>query len=169
VLKAAASKFAVKQKVRFAKENIMAIKETLTKIKRRITDEDDELPAYKTNRDVAREGVAEDKKAKYLKRYGAGLKDSLDVFKRRGDLDMEMGRTVSPEGQGFEEMKDAIRSERKRAGLPTENMKKGGKITAANYDKEYGKIYRKAVKKMAKGGTASSRADGCAVRGKTKA
>jgi len=47
--------------------------------------------------------------------------------------------------------------------------KKGGKITAANYDKEYGKIYRKAVKKMSSGGTASSRADGCAVRGKTRA
>ena len=132
----------------------MGIKETLTKIKRRITDEDDELPAYKTNRDVAREGVAADKKAKYLKSYGAGLKDSLDTFKRRGDLDMEMSRTASPEGQGFEEMKDAIRSERKRAGLPTENMKKGG-----------------SVKKMAKGGSVSSaskRADGCATKGKTK-
>jgi hypothetical protein len=130
----------------------MGLKETLTKIKRRITDEDDELPAYKTNRDVAREGIAEDKKAKYLKSYGAGLKDSLDTFKKRGDLDMEMGRTVSPEGQGFEEMKDAIRAERKRAGLPTENMKKGG-----------------AVKKMAKGGsTASKRADGIAVKGKTR-
>jgi hypothetical protein len=35
---------------------------------------------------------------------------------------------------------------------PMQGMKKGG-----------------AVKKMAKGGTASSRADGCAVRGKTKA
>ena len=35
----------------------MGIKETLTKIKRRITDEDDELPAYKTNRDVEREGI----------------------------------------------------------------------------------------------------------------
>ena len=132
----------------------MGIRETVTKIKRRFTDEDDELPAYKTNRDVAREGVAEDKKAKYLKRYGTGLKDSLDIFKRRGDLEVEMGRTVSPEGQGFEEMKDAIRSERKRAGLPTENMKKGG-----------------AVKKMAKGGSvgsASKRADGIAVKGKTR-
>ena len=124
----------------------MAIKETLTKIKRRITDEDDELPAYKTNRDVAREGVAQDKKAKYLKSYGAGLKDSLDVFKRRGDLDMEMSRTASPEGQGFEEMKDAIRSERKRAGLPTENMKKGGMVKSS----------------------ASKRADGIAVKGKTR-
>jgi hypothetical protein len=133
----------------------MGIRETVTKIKRRFTDEDDELPAYKTNRDVAREGIAEDKKAKYLKSYGAGLKDSLDTFKKRGDLDMEMGRTVSPEGQGFEEMKDAIRAERKRAGLPTENMKKGG-----------------AVKKMAKGGmvksSASKRADGIAVKGKTR-
>jgi hypothetical protein len=131
----------------------MGLKETITKIKRRITNEDNELPAYKTNRDVAREGIAEDKKAKYLKSYGAGLKDSLDTFKKRGDLDMEMGRTVSPEGQGFEEMKDAIRSERKRAGLPTENMKKGG-----------------AVKKMASGGKVSqlAKANGCAVRGKSK-
>jgi hypothetical protein len=134
----------------------MGIRETVTKIKRRFTDEDDELPAYKTNQDVAREGVAEDKKAKYLKRYGAGLKDSLDIFKRRGDLDVEMGRTVSPEGQGFEEMKDAIRAERKRAGLPTENMKKGGKVKA---------------KCMAKGGSVSSaskRADGIATKGKTR-
>jgi hypothetical protein len=52
---------------------------------------------------------------------------------------------------------------------PIPAKKKGGKITAANYDKEYGKIYRKAVKKMSSGGTASSRADGCAVRGKTRA
>ena len=54
---------------------------------------------------------------------------------------------------------------------PIEYKKKGGKITAANYDKEYGKIYRKAVKKMAKGGSvgsASKRADGCCTKGKTK-
>ena len=50
-------------------------------------------------------------------------------------------------------------------------FKKGGKITTANYDKEYGKIYRKSVKNMSSGGSVSSaskRADGCAVRGKTK-
>ena len=54
---------------------------------------------------------------------------------------------------------------------PGYNKKKGGKITTANYDKEYGKIYRKAVKNMSSGGSVSSaskRADGCAVRGKTK-
>jgi hypothetical protein len=52
-----------------------------------------------------------------------------------------------------------------------EYKKKGGKITAANYDKEYGKIYRKAVKKMSSGGSvgsASKRADGIAVKGKTR-
>ena len=59
---------------------------------------------------------------------------------------MEMSRTASPEGQGFEEMKDAIRSERKRAGLPTENMKKGGMVKSS----------------------ASKRADGIAVKGKTR-
>lgn len=54
---------------------------------------------------------------------------------------------------------------------PIPAKKKGGKITAANYDKEYGKIYRKAVKKMSSGGSvgsASKRADGCATKGKTK-
>jgi hypothetical protein len=51
---------------------------------------------------------------------------------------------------------------------PIPAKKKGGKITAANYDKEYGKIYRKAVKKMSSGGTASSRADGIATKGKTR-
>ena len=54
---------------------------------------------------------------------------------------------------------------------PIPAKKKGGKITAANYDKEYGKIYRKAVKKMSSGGSvgsASKRADGIATKGKTK-
>jgi len=60
-------------------------------------------------------------------------------------------------------------SEKDMDPIPTK--KKGGKITAANYDKEYGKIYRKAVKKMASGGSvgsASKRADGIATKGKTK-
>jgi hypothetical protein len=59
----------------------------------------------------------------------------------------------------------------KKASEATKDMKKGGKITAANYDKEYGKIYRKAVKKMASGGSvgsASKRADGIATKGKTR-
>lgn len=68
------------------------------------------------------------------------------------------------------EDKEVLNSpEFKRASEGTKDMKKGGKITTANYDKEYGKIYRKAVKNMSSGGTASSRADGCAVRGKTRA
>jgi hypothetical protein len=79
---------------------------------------------------------------------------------------------MSPETKA---LPDEVVAPPKRIGESEKDMgpipakKKGGKITAANYDKEYGKIYRKAVKKMAKGGTASSRADGCAVRGKTRA
>jgi L-lactate utilization protein LutB len=79
----------------------------------------------------------------------------------------------------MEEMKDpeAYRKNKAMYDVSTEvkkfdeNYKKGGKITAANYDKEYGKIYRKAVKKMSSGGSvgsASKRADGIAVKGKTR-
>jgi len=56
-----------------------------------------------------------------------------------------------------------------------ENYKKGGKVKTATMTFEtYTKTGKKAglktvpVKKMAKGGTASSRADGCCVKGKTK-
>jgi len=38
-----------------------------------------------------------------------------------------------------------------------------------SYDKEMGMKKGGTVKKMAKGGSASSRADGCAIRGKTRA
>ena len=109
-----------------------------------------------TKEDATRNEMAAEKKDKYLKSYGAGLKDSLSDYKRRGDLGIAMGRTVSPKGQGYEEMRDAIRSERKRAGMPAveDSMKKGGTVK---------------TKKMSSGGTASSRADGCAVRGKTRA
>jgi len=89
---------------------------------------------------------------------------------------------ASPEGKQKEAEKQLEETAKKvREGkipAPSENdmgplpaKKKGGKITAANYDKEYGKIYRKAVKKMASGGSvgsASKRADGCATKGKTK-
>ena len=71
-----------------------------------------------------------------------------------------------------EEDKKVLNSSKfKKASEATKDMKKGGKITAANYDKEYGKIYRKAVKKMASGGSvgsASKRADGIATKGKTR-
>jgi hypothetical protein len=76
-------------------------------------------------------------------------------------LDTDEGRG---DAQGRKEMNKAQQAENR----PATPMKKGGKITAANYDKEYGKIYRKAVKKMSSGGTASSRADGIAVKGKTR-
>ena len=122
---------------------------------------DDMSPRQKetltTKDDIARNEMAAEKKDKYLKSYGTGLKDSLSDYKRRGDLGIAMGRTVSPEGQGYEEMRDAIRSERKKSGMPAveDNMKKGGTIKA---------------KKMASGGKVSqlAKANGCAVRGKTR-
>jgi hypothetical protein len=67
------------------------------------------------------------------------------------------------------EMEKALLKGARMGGMGDMGMKKGGKITAANYDKEYGKIYRKAVKNMSSGGSASARADGCCIRGKTKA
>ena len=64
---------------------------------------------------------------------------------------------------------DVKKVKKEKTSVEVERKAKGGKITAANYDKEYGKIYRKAVKKMSSGGsTASKRADGCATKGKTK-
>jgi hypothetical protein len=62
------------------------------------------------------------------------------------------------------------------AGQPQQPFKKGGKVksptmTFQTYTKTGKEAGLKTVpaKKMAKGGTASSRADGCAVRGKTRA
>jgi hypothetical protein len=54
------------------------------------------------------------------------------------------------------------------AGAPT--MRKGGKISAASavHKHERAKHKGQPLTKMAKGGSASRRADGCATKGKTK-
>ena len=64
----------------------------------------------------------------------------------------------------------------KKANEATIDKKKGGKVKAPTMTfQTYTKTGKEAglktvpAKKMAKGGTASSRADGCAVRGKTRA
>lgn len=104
-----------------------------------------------TKEDKASEKQAAKDKADYLKDYGKGLKDELDEYKTSGKL---LNASKShPWGQGIQEMSDAIRAERTRAGLPTKSMKKGGAV------------------KYKKGGSVSSasrRADGCATKGKTK-
>ena len=125
-------------------------------------------------------------KEDYLEGYGQGLKRGAEgpiMGRINKVLDKALGNPNESAkrglDQGFDEMKSAKKAESNKTKIinkPSsevqkfdENYKKGGKITAANYDKEYGKIYRKAVKNMSKGGsTASKRADGIAVRGKTK-
>jgi hypothetical protein len=54
------------------------------------------------------------------------------------------------------------------AGAPM--MKKGGKVSAAEavHKHERAKHKGQPLTKMAKGGSASKRADGCATKGKTK-
>jgi hypothetical protein len=104
-------------------------------------------------------------KARFLRAYGQGLSDAKTQFKEAGDIPRSSMEELGPgifgigassdsvaKGNilGRQEMREAIKKERARAG-----MKKGG-----------------AVKKYAKGGmvksSASKRADGCATKGKTK-
>ena len=101
-------------------------------------------------------------------------------LKREADdryLDSPMGKG---EAQGRAEYDKAreLESERAKKNPPkaipmTEedkkvlNSKEFKKANEATIDKKKGGVIK--VKKMAKGGTASSRADGCAVRGKTRA
>ena len=101
-------------------------------------------------------------------------------------LDTDEGRG---DAQGRKEMNKAQQAEHR----PATSMKKGGVVKdlkkAGFYDAKEDKAKRLSIinkvttkperiemvdkmfsaKKMAKGGTASSRADGCAVRGKTRA
>jgi hypothetical protein len=92
---------------------------------------------------------------KYLdSSMGKGEAQGRAEFDKALQLEMDRSKKNPPETIPMTE-KDAkiiISKEFKKASERTTDKKKGGMI-----------------KKMAKGGTASSRADGCAVRGKTKA
>jgi hypothetical protein len=102
-------------------------------------------------------------KARFLRSYGQGLSDAKTQFKEAGNIPKSSMEELGPgifgigassdqvaKGNilGRQEMRDAIKKERARAG-----MKKGG-----------------VVKKMATGGKVSqlAKANGCAVRGKTR-
>tara|TARA_R110000868_G_scaffold192682_1_gene437251 strand:- start:246 stop:746 length:501 start_codon:yes stop_codon:yes gene_type:complete len=87
------------------------------------------------------------------------------MYNKARDKVKDIGKTMPMTKEDAEVINS---KEFKKASEATVDKKKGGKITTANYDKEYGKIYRKAVKNMSSGGTASSRADGIAVKGKTR-
>jgi hypothetical protein len=104
-------------------------------------------------------------KARFLRSYGQGLSDAKTQFKEAGNIPKSSMEELGPgifgigassdqvaKGNilGRQEMRDAIKKERARAG-----MKKGGAIK---------------VKKMASGGKTSqlAKANGIAVRGKTR-
>ena len=108
-----------------------------------------------------RKDFAEDQKNKF--------KENIQSVKNIFVGKKEAGKPAQTISMTEEDKKVLNSPEFKKASEATIDKKKGGKITAANYDKEYGKIYRKAVKKMSAGGsTASKRADGIAVKGKTR-
>jgi hypothetical protein len=65
-------------------------------------------------------------------------------------------------------VEDIMMAEEAPAGAPM--MKKGGKVSAAQavHKHERAKHKGQPLTKLAKGGSASKRADGCATKGKTK-
>ena len=94
---------------------------------------------------------------KYLdSSMGKGEAQGRAEYDKAYKLEMERAKKNPPEVIPMTERDAKIinSKEFKEADKRTTDKKKGGVIK---------------VKKMAKGGTASSRADGCAVRGKTKA
>ena len=89
--------------------------------------------------------MAAKKLDKDTKEFQAKQKAEFDKPRKNMPTENDMGPSVK---KGIEE------GLTKGMGGKAMGMKKGGKVK---------------VKKMAKGGTASSRADGCCVRGKTRA
>lgn len=126
------------------------------------------------------------KRANYAKERREGNNIAYQQFKRSGTegidtepdlIDRVMGASKDDaKYQSAKEMKKALESERARANVPNaldqqrelKDLYETGisdrDIAAAKGNKKGG-----VIKKMSNGGTASSRADGCAVRGKTRA
>jgi hypothetical protein len=134
----AALKFAVKQKARFAKENIMAKKE--------MKDEFDAIREAQALREMSDDA--------------SNAKRAMDQAEQMDKVmtKIKEGKARAPESfDGMPSKEDIIRrvTTPQPDQLSTQGMKKGG-----------------SVKKMAKGGmvksSASKRADGIAVKGKTR-
>ena len=142
MLKAAALKFAVKLKARFAKENIMANKE-------------DYLEGYGQGLQT---GTKNPVSASITRTLDMALGNPHESAKRGYDQGMkEMKEAQKAEAEKQKEIEDK-KNEQKRKdhyrAVMNAAFKKGGKVKA---------------KCMSKGGsTASKRADGCATKGKTK-
>ena len=184
-----AVQFVVKQKVRCVKENNMALKDI-------VSQEDLIAEANRTRRKKVEEGRKahvdkrkEAQKAYDLRQRREGNNIAYQQFKRSGTEGIDTGEDQgaiskflfgeeknAPKYQAAREMKKALESERARANVPNaldqqrelKDLYETGisdrDIAAAKGNKKGG-----VIKKMSNGGTASSRADGCAVRGKTRA
>ena len=101
------------------------------------------MPKYMTPEDVAEEKAAK----KATEAYNKAMPEADTTF---GNLEKE------PEGRGF------TRAE-------VDKIRAGEKFTSAETKGGAALMYRNPMgKKMASGGTASSRADGIAQRGKTR-
>ena len=194
-------------KARFAKENIMALKDI-------VSQEDLIAEANRTRQKRVEEGNKaraeqreEARKANYLRRRREGNNIAYQQFKRSGTEGIDTGEDQGainkfifgevkndPKYQAAREMKKSLESERARVNIPNvlDEVRKSGE-TSLNKDipmtKEDAKVINSkefkraseatkdmkkggAVKKMASGGSVSSaskRADGIAIRGKTRA
>ena len=110
------------------------------------------MAKYMTPEDVAEEKAAK----KATDAYNKAMPEADTTF---GNLEKE------PENRGF------TRAEVDKIRAGTESGAKARKAEFTSAETEGGAVlmYRNPMgKKMASGGTASSRADGCAVRGKTR-
>jgi hypothetical protein len=114
-----------------------------------------------------------------------GYSERMNDFTK--DTEIKSGRQVVEENNAKKMAKEFLKSEKEadRKGLQeiqdrknlTEELKVPLEKRLANPDEyspearlEKGRLFKKGgAAKMAKGGSASSRADGCAVRGKTRA
>ena len=74
-----------------------------------------------------------------------GKKTDMAKLKKGGNV-FSGKETKAEEAKEKKMFGSAAAYKKAEAKYEGEKMKKGGKITAANYSKEYGKIYRKAVK-----------------------
>jgi hypothetical protein len=86
---------------------------------------------------------------------------------KRAAMEIEMQKKGTGM-RGRPMVEDIMMAEEAPAGAPM--MKKGGKVSAAQavHKHERAKHKGQPLTKMAKGGSASKRADGCATKGKTK-
>ena len=100
-----------------------------------------ELAAFRLNKGKTTAELLKEAKDKDIRKKMEGMKMSTDIGELPPGVSMsdESKKMMEDTDKGFE--------------YATKNKRNGGSVK---------------VKKMAKGGSASSRADGCAVRGKTK-